>query len=111
MNGYRINLDYSKNINEQELLQDTKVIMSLIYRDYLCSEEERNKLIAQDEKALSEYEEKIREKYNLDNLFKDNTLKNTKLIQSDETTAETAVTKYKETLFTRIKKVIRKLVH
>ena len=28
-------IDYSKSINEQKLLKDTRVILSLIYRDYI----------------------------------------------------------------------------
>ena len=31
---YKVNIDYTKSINEQKLLQDTRVILALIYRDY-----------------------------------------------------------------------------
>ena len=67
--SYKVNIDYSKNLEEQELLQDTKTILGLIYRDFLCDEEKRAKLIAQDKKTFIEYQEELRKKYNPDNLF------------------------------------------
>ena len=68
--NYIVNIDYSKSINEQELLQQTRVMLSLIYRDYLCDEEERQELIEKDKKELKRIEERIREKYNPDEIFK-----------------------------------------
>jgi len=68
-NDYETNIDYTKSITEQELLKDTKVILGLIYRDFLCSKEKRKELIEQDKKSLIEYEKSLREKYNPDNLF------------------------------------------
>jgi len=68
--NYIINIDYSKSINEQELLQQTRVMLSLIYRDYLCDEEERKELIEKDKKELKRIEEGIREIYNPDEIFK-----------------------------------------
>ena len=68
-NNYKINIDYKKSITEQELLEDTKVILGLIYRDFLCDKEKRKELIEQDKKSILEYEKSLREKYNPDNLF------------------------------------------
>lgn len=70
--------DYVTNINpnmpldKQQIKEKTKDIIALIYRNYWCSEEERKeldqKLIENDKK----FEEKLREKYNPDNIFKNN---------------------------------------
>lgn len=70
--------DYVTNINpdlpldEQNIKEKTKDIIALIYRNYWCSEEERKeldqKLIENDKK----FEEELREKYNPDNIFKNN---------------------------------------
>ena len=62
-------IDYSKNINEQNLLRDTRIILSLIYRDYICSEEKRQELIEKDRIEIKEYEEKQKEKYDVNNIF------------------------------------------
>ena len=40
---YKINIDYSKNINEQPIKKDTRILLSIIYRDYLCGDEERER--------------------------------------------------------------------
>lgn len=63
---YDVNIDYTKNINEQNLLQETRVILSLIYRDYLCTKEEREKIILKDKKELEQNEQMLREKYKID---------------------------------------------
>lgn len=68
--NYIVNIDYSKSINEQELLQQTRVMLSLIYRDYLCDEEERKELLENDKKELKRIEDEIRETYNPDDIFK-----------------------------------------
>lgn len=68
--NFNSNIDYSKSINEQELQRETRIILSLIYRDYLCSENERKKLIEQDNAELRQLEQELYEKYNPDNLFK-----------------------------------------
>lgn len=54
---YEINIDYSVDIKKQ-LLKETKIILSLIYRDYLCSKEKREELLALDLEE-TEREEKI----------------------------------------------------
>lgn len=70
--------DYVTNINpdlpldKQEIKEKTKDIIALIYRNYWCSEEERKEL---DQKLIEndrKFEEELREKYNPDNIFKNN---------------------------------------
>lgn len=67
---YKTNIDYSKSINQQELQKGTRVILSIIYRDYLCSSEKKKELMQNDEEELKRIEQELREKYNPDNLFK-----------------------------------------
>ncbi len=50
--AYPVKIDYGKSINEQELLHETRIILSLIYRDYLCSPEKRKELMEADRKEL-----------------------------------------------------------
>ena len=54
------------SLNEQELLDETKGILTLFSRDYWCSEEEKKKL----ENILNEnerkYQEELRKEYNPD---------------------------------------------
>ena len=69
--------DYSPNIQEplekQKLKNETIIILGLIYRDFLCSLDEKKRLQEKDAKELQEAEKKIkeqiREKYNSYDIF------------------------------------------
>ena len=65
---YIPNIDYSEENWENSIEEDAKVLIALIYRDYIMSEEEKEKVIEEAERQ----EQEIREKYNPDNLFKKN---------------------------------------
>ena len=70
--------EYYPNIQEplekQKLKNETIIILGLIYRDFLCSAEERKKLQEKDARELREVqkaiEDEVRQKYNPDDLFK-----------------------------------------
>ena len=62
---YKVNIDYSKDIKEQ-LLKETKIILSLVYRDYLCSSEKREELLALDIEEIGGEEKSSQEKYQID---------------------------------------------
>ena len=66
--NYIPNIDYSEENWENSIEEDAKVLIALIYRDYIMSEEEKEKAKEEAEKQ----EQEIREKYNPDNLFKKN---------------------------------------
>lgn len=63
--NYKLVLDEKKSLNEQKLLIETKEILALIYRDYLCSEDERKELIRVNNQKLEE----INKKYDIQNIF------------------------------------------
>ena len=63
-------LDENIELEEQELMDETLGIISLIWRDYLCSDEERKKLQAEDSERQKQFENEQRKKYNPDNIFK-----------------------------------------
>lgn len=65
---YIPNIDYSEENWENSIEEDAKVLIALIYRDYIMSEEEKEKVIEEAKRQ----EQEIREKYNPDNLFKKN---------------------------------------
>lgn len=69
---YIFELDSKKKLYEQDIMKETKIIFSLIYRSYLCTEEERRFLNQKDIEEKERKEKELREKYNPDNLFKQN---------------------------------------
>lgn len=69
--NYKVNIDYNKSFSNQESLQyETKVILGIIYRDFLCDAETKKRLLERDKKELEEIEKQKQEKYSYDNLFK-----------------------------------------
>lgn len=70
--------EYSPNIKEpleqQKLKNETIIILGLIYRDFLCSPEEKKMLQEKDARELQEVqkalEDEIRQKYNPNDIFK-----------------------------------------
>lgn len=81
---YVSNIDPYKTLDEQDLKPKTKTLITVLYRNYWCNEEERAEL----DKILIEndrkYEEELREKYNPDNIFK-KTDKDKKIKEVEET--------------------------
>lgn len=43
-------LDFSKDLNDMDLLEETRALLSLVYRDFLCSPEEQDELIRKDKR-------------------------------------------------------------
>ena len=58
-----------KFITETKLKKDTKSILSLIYRSYLCDEKKKNELKEQDLAFFKRLEEEKKQKYDVNNLF------------------------------------------
>ena len=61
-NGFAYNID--KSLDNQEMLYDTKVLLSILYRTYWCSDEKRRELEEKDNNIL-------KNKYSYENLFKE----------------------------------------
>lgn len=105
--------DYIPNIEEPiedyQLSEETIIILSLIYRDFLCSKEEKEKLQYRDAQKIKEAEEELREKYNPDNIFKNKNVTNVKNAIS-ENQESVALMKYEENKwYKKIFNVIKKL--
>lgn len=90
--NYIPNIKSDIPLYQQELKKDTKTICSLIYRSYLCSKEEKARLAEQDKEILIQKEQKLREKYNPDNIFKNRQ----KDIETPHIEEHTELVEYKE---------------
>lgn len=69
--SYMPNLDMELSLNEQNLLKETRAILSLIYRSYLCDSNERKKLKIDDSIELKIKQIELNEKFSYENLFKE----------------------------------------
>ena len=63
---YIPNIDYSKSITDQNILHNTEIILSIIYRKYLCDENQKIQLQHLDNVELEEYQKTLEEKYEID---------------------------------------------
>ena len=63
--NYKIDIDYSKSIVNQNLLHETKILLSLIYRDYICDEKKRIELLELDSIAIKEHEKNLKQQYEI----------------------------------------------
>ena len=96
-NGFKYDTD--KTLDNQEMLHDTKILLSILYRTYWCSEEKRKELEEEDNNILSQ-------KYNSDNIFKN---RKQDILPDETITNSVAMKEYKESIFVKIKNKIRKL--
>ena len=97
--SYISDINVNTPLNEQVLKDDTKVLLSLIYRNYWCDEETKKELLEEDAYIEQEHEKEKYEKYNPDNVFKNKTQN----IISEEPIAEnTSLVEYKESIFVKI---------
>lgn len=92
-----------------KLKNETIVILGLIYRDFLCLEEERRRLQEKDAKELQlvkkELEAQIKEKYSVDKLFvTDDSLNKTYMETNKEASLEPIV---KEQWYKKIFNIVR----
>lgn len=69
-NNYVSNINPKIPIREQNIRKETKEMLGIIYRDYLCSNEEHDELIKQEEQEIKQYKEELRKKYNPNDIFK-----------------------------------------
>jgi hypothetical protein len=71
--NYKPTIDYSTNINQQPLMKETRVILSLIfsviYRDSLYNKETKNETLSSDKFEVSKKEEKKIGMHDLEKIF------------------------------------------
>ena len=97
---YIPNIDKNVPINQQELKKDTKILLSLIYRNYWCDNETKAELFNQDLIDKKNFEQEMLEKYNPDNIFKNRN--HSTLNEEKEANESVAMVEYKESLFKRV---------
>lgn len=111
LSAYKPNFDYSLGLDKVELKHKTKLLLAMIYRNYICSEEERleyDKILYKNEETYQKY---LREKYNPDDIFKKADKQESITVELAENNSNTALVEYKETIFMKFKNFIVKILH
>lgn len=88
---YKPNLDHNKPLNEMNLKDKTKDIITMVYLNYLCNKNEKEITLDTIRENEENYQLMIREKYNPDDIFK-----NKREIKSEQQTEEKNLTVVQE---------------
>lgn len=68
--NYNFKYDPSKTLDEQNVSRRAKAIIGLLFRDYWATETQRQKILSKQKYERQKIEEKKKEKYNTNELFK-----------------------------------------
>lgn len=68
---YVYNVDEEKSFEEQIMLEETKIIFAIIFRDYWATDYQRARILAKEENDKKRLEEENARKYNTNNIFKE----------------------------------------
>lgn len=98
---YNFTYDIDKTLDEQSVSNKAKTIIAILFRDYWATDSQREKIKAK-EKYDRQNNEEIKEKYNPDNLFKNNNIEKENILNDNN-----KMILYKEPL---IKKILNKFL-
>ncbi len=98
--NYIVKIDFLNKNWENFVKQETRAILALVYRDYIVSSEEREKLLVEEKEEQIKIENELREKYSPDNIFKNR--QQSKNVSEENNENAVAMLEYKEPIFKRI---------
>lgn len=104
---YIYKVENVKDFENQKMLHQTRVLLSILYRDYWATPEKRKEIIEKDNEQIAKYEEELREKYDVQKVFD---RKASELTKKSETVEEnTQLIECKESVFKRMFNWLKKL--
>lgn len=102
--NYEFTYDKTKSLANQDVFDETKHLVSAIYLNYMCKEENKKELFSVILENDRRYEEELRKRYSADNIFakKEDASPEIKeeVVENNEETAVTEIKK--ESIFKRI---------
>lgn len=112
LENYESSINTQIPIEEQALSKETTAFISMLYLNYWCdSEEEKEELKSQIHQNELDYQEELRKKYNVDNIFQKEEISistendtNDNTVENEETqnTVGTQMIEYKESFFRKL---------
>ena len=103
---YVFNIDINKSFEEQNLLEETKDIFAVIFRDYWATLYQRERIKAKEKYDRQKIEEEKANKYNPDDIFKNKEKDN--VVENNNLPVEIKKENFFKKLISFIKKIIRK---
>ena len=108
-NEYFWKYDKTKTLGEQNLNRKTIAMLSYLNMEYLLNEKQKDAMKKIHDQYEKMNEEELREKYNPDNLFKKNETSNLNNKENTTVNEQVSMVKYKENIFKKIFRFIKKL--
>ena len=108
---YEYEIDENIKLEDNPMLEGTKEILFNLYRDYLATEEQKQKIINMQKEDRLKLENNKEELYDLD-VFKNKSIKfkeNNNEIKNRKIDGKTEIINYKDNIFTRIIKFIKNI--
>ena len=103
---YVFNVDINKSFEEQNLLEETKDIFAVIFRDYWATPYQRERIKAKEKYDRQKIEEEKANKYNPDDIFKNKEKDN--VVENNNLPVEMKKENFFKKFISFIKKIIRK---
>lgn len=100
------NPDVNELVIENKMLPETIIILGMIYRDFLCSETERENLKNREKEIIKEKNEENESKYSYEKLFKERETHNSEKIENKEM----ALIEIKEKWYEKVLKFFRTIL-
>lgn len=100
------NPDVNELVIENKMLPETIIILGMIYRDFLCSETERENLKNREKEIIKEKNEENESKYSYEKLFKERKTNNSEKIENKEM----ALIEIKEKWYEKVLKFFRTIL-
>ena len=102
--SYIYKVDETKSFFEQDMMPETKAIFTILFEDYWATDEQREALKQKEKEAFKELEDKKRNLYNSDNLFK-----NKKVNEVEKYIKNTNITLLNEKWYNKIIRVLKNI--
>jgi len=101
---YYIDVDTERPLEKQNISEETRNMLIVFKYNYWSNEDEKQAIIKQLNENENKYQQELREQYNPDNLFKN------KDIKAEINEESVAMVEYKESIFTKIKNWIKRII-
>ena len=113
---YKYCVNIKKKINEQDMLDETRSILAVLYRDFWSTPKKKEKILQKEKIERDVYQNELRKKYNPDNIFQNNSQLIKRKIQDNSPDSKVfnnnvAMVEYKESILKKIMDKIKNILH
>ncbi len=105
--NYYYKIDNNKKLKEQEMLPETKAILFNIFRDYLSTEEQKQKIKKWQLEDISKLEEEKKKNYSID-VFKEKNNQNTNFVKEEKQLKDVKEQSLWQKIINKIKKFLKR---